>query len=430
MSAGAMTRGFFQSGGTIFAGDNSFLANRVRTFGLATVVSLASVNSIAQAPKLPQIDPVVLQHGIAAVDRADQAIAAVIETSLQFERTVLHEPPAIKTTIVTPPSSVTSEVLVERELKAMVSFRANAVLEQFQSGDIYHKYGDYEISHALLKDIVRAAKDADFPVAYLFGMAEKESSFDPEIKAPRGTAVGLMQFIEQTWLRVVKENGARYGLQKEAEEIQLTSNKRGQPVYTIEDQNELKRVLDLRTVPYLSALFAAADLKSSKARIEQSLGERFNDENLYLPHFLGADRAEVALAAYDEAPNTPAHKLLRREANANPGMFYDRSKGRRYPVSMAMFIKRSQDVILNRAGKYSDVESVSRQPVSDFVTMASIPVPQSRPDEAKERFVDQLSARILQRKSSFPSEVSLPSGIKNAGGQSIPQLPTLVASKF
>jgi hypothetical protein len=434
MAAGALTRGFFQSGGTIFAGENSFLANRVRTFGLAAAVSLLSVNSIAQAPKLPRIDPILLQDGVDAVNRAEQAIAAVIETSLEFHTAALHEPPAIERQIAAPiipnQSAAGAEVAVERDLKAMASFRADAVVEQFQSDDIYHQYGDFEISHALLKDIVRAAKDADFPISYLFGMAEKESSFDPEIKAPRGTAVGLMQFIEQTWLRVVKENGARYGLQKEADEIQVTNNKRGQPVYAIQDRKEQERVLDLRTDPYLSALFAALDLKSTKARIEQSLGERFPDENLYLPHFLGEDRAEAALAAYDEEPNAPAHKLLKREANANPAMFYDRSRGRRHPVSMATFIKRSQDVILNRAGKYSDAEIVASKPISDFMTTASIPVPQSRPDVAKDRFVEQLNARIAQRKSSLPSELLLPAEMATETEQAMPQSVIVLASKL
>lgn len=403
MAAGALTRDFFRNGGRIFAGEHSTLANQVRAFGLATAVTIVSAGSLTHGQKPLQIDNALSERTIAAVRDVEAAVARVF-SQVHFSPGNPFVPKEFAPSIKVPQEVGASDTAGLSKLSdsgviaAVVRSRGEMFLEASQAEGVTHQFGDFEISHALMKDIVRAAHDADFPVTYLFGMAEKESGFDPSIKAQRSSAVGLMQFIEQTWLRVVKENGARFGLEKEAGEIQVTNNKRGQPVYTIADRQELRRVLDLRTVPYLSAVMAAVDLKSAKSRIEQSLGERFPDENLYLPHFLGEDRAEAALAAYDEQPQSPAHKLLRREAHANPGMFYDKSKGRRHPVNMATFIKRSQDVILNRAEKYADVETMAASPVSAFLVANTVPVPQLRPDVGRDRFVSFLNARIAGRK--------------------------------
>ncbi len=47
-----------------------------------------------------------------------------------------------------------------------------------------------------------AATGSDFH--YLLGTAMRESSLKPQAQAGRSSAVGLFQFVEQTWLRLVK----------------------------------------------------------------------------------------------------------------------------------------------------------------------------------------------------------------------------------
>ena len=46
---------------------------------------------------------------------------------------------------------------------------------------------------------------------YLLQTAMRESSLNPAAKATGSSAVGLFQFLESTWLQVMKEQGPRLG---------------------------------------------------------------------------------------------------------------------------------------------------------------------------------------------------------------------------
>ena len=59
-----------------------------------------------------------------------------------------------------------------------------------------------------------AATGSDFD--YLLKTAQRESALDPQARAPTSSATGLFQFIEQTWLGMVKSEGPRFGLDEEA----------------------------------------------------------------------------------------------------------------------------------------------------------------------------------------------------------------------
>src|SRR6195952_1548414 len=55
-----------------------------------------------------------------------------------------------------------------------------------------------------------AATGSDFH--YLLGTAMRESSLKPNAQSGSSSATGLFQFIDQTWLGLVKEHGAQHGL--------------------------------------------------------------------------------------------------------------------------------------------------------------------------------------------------------------------------
>src|SRR5581483_8758028 len=55
-----------------------------------------------------------------------------------------------------------------------------------------------------------AATGSDFH--YLLGTAMRESSLKPAAQSSTSSAGGLFQFIDQTWLGLVKNHGAKYGL--------------------------------------------------------------------------------------------------------------------------------------------------------------------------------------------------------------------------
>src|SRR5882724_8220862 len=69
-----------------------------------------------------------------------------------------------------------------------------------------------------------AATGSDFH--YLLGTAMRESSLKPQAQSSTSSATGLFQFVGQTWLGLVKEHGAKYGLGGFADAISQSANGR------------------------------------------------------------------------------------------------------------------------------------------------------------------------------------------------------------
>src|SRR3546814_19009170 len=107
--------------------------------------------------------------------------------------------------------------------------------------------------------------------------AAVESGYRTDVKAPTSSATGLYQFIERTWLGMVEEHGAKYGLEDYAKALESGSV----------DGKARRAILDLRADPKLSALMAAEYARANKAHLERSVGGTLGDTELYLPHFLG-----------------------------------------------------------------------------------------------------------------------------------------------
>lgn len=215
-----------------------------------------------------------------------------------------------------------------------------------------HRYGEYEVPHWIAKAIVRAAEDADFPVDYLMAIAEKESSFDCDAESSASSAVGCFQYIEQSWLSVVKRHGAAFGLADVASKIVQKTTRRGAPYFDIEDRALKAEVFDLRRDPYLSAALTASDLQEARRKIEAKLDIVMGDQNLYLPHFVGENAAAQVLAAAAERPGTSAKRILPTAARYNRAMFHGRGG---QPLSVAQFVQRVENVILSRSEKYAEV---------------------------------------------------------------------------
>jgi len=220
-----------------------------------------------------------------------------------------------------------------------------------------HKFGRYEVPQFVAEAIVRAARDTGFPPDTLMAIAEKESSFNVGARPPRGSALGPFQFIEQTWLSVVRDYGAEFGLGDEAAAIKsrVVKAKGGNRIELyMDDASQQDRLLALRTDPYLSAALAAKDLIVAKERIESRLEAAMSNDDLYLPHFLGKGGAELLLAKSEEKPGAAARKVFPKAAQFNAGMF--RGKGGRQ-LTVRQFHERARAVITERVGKYRDVEA-------------------------------------------------------------------------
>jgi hypothetical protein len=94
-----------------------------------------------------------------------------------------------------------------------------------------------------------SATGADF--SQLMQKASTESGFNASAKSSNSSATGLFQFIDSTWLGMVKEHGAQLGLGKYADQIHI---KDGKPC--VANCSVKNTILNLRKNPEISAMMA------------------------------------------------------------------------------------------------------------------------------------------------------------------------------
>ncbi len=225
------------------------------------------------------------------------------------------------------------------------------------------------IRRYLVEKIVRASRVTSVDPVLLMAIADKESSFKTEAQAQTSSASGLYQFIEKTWLGVVREFGPRYGLEKEAALIMggdLAAAQRS-------------RILDIRRDPYLSAVLAAEMLKRDSLRIARRIGRNLTGGEVYLVHFLGPDGAERMIDEVSRKPDTVAADLLPKPAAANKPIFYGTgSDGGSKSLSVAEVRSKFETMISLRLDRYRSVKSVSVPSTPDSDGPEPVPPAPSR----------------------------------------------------
>ena len=179
------------------------------------------------------------------------------------------------------------------------------------------------VDPTIVRSIRRASEATDIDFGYLMAEAQQESGFHPSAAAPSSSARGLYQFIDTTWLEMVRRYGDRYGAGDYAKEIQ--SGAGGRPV--VADPKTRQEILKLRDDPVLSASLAAEYARSNKADLENALGRPATNTDLYLAHFLGAGGATVFLKNMQQHAGAAAADLLPEAAAANRSVFYNRKTG-------------------------------------------------------------------------------------------------------
>jgi hypothetical protein len=159
-----------------------------------------------------------------------------------------------------------------------------------------------------------AATGSDFH--YLLGTAMRESSLKPNAQSNSSSATGLFQFIDQTWLGLVKEHGAQHGLSDFAAAITKQPDGRYRA-----DSDAKQNILALRKDPEVCALMAGEYAKSTQGTLRAGLGREVCGGELYAAHFLGPDAALklIKLAASD--PGASAVAQFPQAASANKSVF-------------------------------------------------------------------------------------------------------------
>ena len=155
---------------------------------------------------------------------------------------------------------------------------------------------------------------------YLLATARRESALDPAAQARSSSASGLFQFIEQTWLGLVKSDGARHGLGEYAEAVATRSD----GTLAVSDPVARQQILDLRHDPQVASVMAGTFTQRNRELLASELGREPSDGDLYIAHFLGARGAVDLIRAAQRSPNRAAAADFPDAAASNRNIFYDR----------------------------------------------------------------------------------------------------------
>lgn len=217
---------------------------------------------------------------------------------------------------------------------------------------------------------------------YLVETAKRESSLNPQARASASSATGLFQFIDSTWLEVMKAEGPRLGYGDLAGHIE----ERGGDL-VVRDPQIRQQILDLRTDPQVASDMAAAFTRRNGEYLQDKFGRMPSPGELYIAHFLGVRGAERFFQAGLEQPNANAAELFPAPAAANRSIFYDNGRPRS--------VREVYEVLVARHGGGS---TESHQPTPT-------------PETANAGFVAQQMTSDRALPSRFEIDAPLPPGV-------------------
>lgn len=177
-------------------------------------------------------------------------------------------------------------------------------------------------SQDVIQAVQSASKRTGADFAFLMHKANAESSFNPTAKAKTSSATGLYQFIESTWLNMVKKHGDKFGLGDYADKIDI---KNGKAVCA--SDCDRRDILALRNDPEISALMAGVFTAENKAHLQKNTKGDVGATELYFAHFMGAGGAAKFLNSRAVNGDAIAADIFPAAAKANKNVFYDSKTG-------------------------------------------------------------------------------------------------------
>ena len=314
----------------------------------------------------------------AAQDLAAQALAGQAQAVAAFAqelslRTSLDQAPApeIDTPaawngLPVPEQEPATTALVQEDLATLPRVTEG-------EGETTVQFGERSVPRKVVDTIVKASDEAGVDPVYMMALADKESSFDTDAKAATSSAQGLFQFVARTWLEMIRDYGARYGLAEEAASVKG----RGSAITVTAGMRT--RVLGLRNDPRVAALMAAELIKRDRERIEARVGRALTTTELYLAHFLGTASAGRFLSLSSERPDEVAGREFRSAARANRSLFTQKTGGKRRSLTVAELHGRIDGMIDRRLTRYQGVaavaEALEKPPAPTEVAAEETPAP-------------------------------------------------------
>ncbi|MGH6892706.1 MAG: transglycosylase SLT domain-containing protein [Dongiaceae bacterium] len=222
--------------------------------------------------------------------------------------------------------------------------------------------GGYDIRADVLSGIQQASASTGVDFSYLMAQAAKESGFDPDAKAKTSSASGLYQFVEQTWLSVVRKHGAEYGLGDMASKIKLGEDGK----LRVANPTLRREILDLRRDPTVAAAMAAEHAADNRERLDAKLDRDVTPADLYLAHFLGLNGALSFLRNMESHPDQGAASIFPKAAASNRSVFYRAGGTQR---SLREIYDRFESRMTSEMAAFDDLEGTSG---ADTVMLADV----------------------------------------------------------
>ena len=336
--------------------------SKVRHLSGTLVLGLVAGFGLPQAAFAPAcFAPAALAHDrIDTTPRAAQALATQTLAGEAFGqdlplRSSLDQAPTAETPdeispawngLPVPEQEPATTALIQDDLAALPR-----VTEE--QGEAAVRFGERSVPRKVGDTIVKASDEAGVDPVYMMALADKESSFDTDAKAATSSAQGLFQFVARTWLEMIRDYGARYGLADEAAAVKG----RGSAITVATGMRT--RVLGLRNDPRVAALMAAELIKRDRERIEARVGRALTTTELYLAHFLGTASAGRFLSLSSEKPDEVAGREFRSAARANRSLFTEKAGGKRRSLTVAELHGRIDGMIDRRLTRYQGVAAVA-----------------------------------------------------------------------
>ena len=170
----------------------------------------------------------------------------------------------------------------------------------------------------ILAALQHAATETGTDFRYLLDTAMRESGLKSDAKSSTSSASGLFQFVDQTWLGLVKQYGAKFGLSSYAGAISQGSDGR----FHTANPADRQAILALRNDPETAALMEGEYANQTRTALQQNLGRDVCNGELYAAHFLGPGAACKLIRMSDSNPGANAASAFPDAASANRNVFY------------------------------------------------------------------------------------------------------------
>lgn len=249
---------------------------------------------------------------------------------------------------------------------------------------------------SIARAIRKASQETGADFSYLLKTAARESAFKQSAKAKTSSASGLFQFIENTWLKTVKETGNKFGLGKYTPHIFKTRNGR----HYVPNAKLREELLQLRNNPEVSALMAGAFTQQNSEIVASHLGRKPSDGELYIAHFLGPRGASELISLAENKPNARASSHFPRAARANRPIFYARGR----PRTVAQVYNELVGDHVKLKAIVSEPVQIAAKPAPARVTKAIFTKPVKPAASAPEQALGSLYTASLSRHVSRVQE--------------------------